>query len=183
MLTKEYCKLFRAQNSPDWHPINITGNQTPSTVVGFSNNGGWSQHATMLKNRFAAVVGLSTTYAQPYSGYVFVDVGFDNTAESPSDYCLGDSNFLSPKLTCASVGINTHNDRELFSAYANFTNNSDSNVTVREVGVYGYPGYNPNSSMTSADTVLFFRKVLDTPVVIAPYETYSFTYRLRVKDN
>lgn len=54
---------------------------------------------------------------------------------------------------------------------ATITNTSDSDITVREIGYVRSYRY---------EAVLMERTVLENPVVIAPNETRTFEYRLKM---
>lgn len=119
-------------------------------------------------------------YATLGYGSAFVAVGFGDTAESPDDYGLADGNYSNPLLSVSAYGKNASAVGDILNLYANYRNNGNSNVTVREVGIIGNP--TGNSQATGSNNVcLLYRKVLDTPVVIAPGETYSFSYNVRFK--
>ena len=113
-------------------------------------------------------------------GHACVEVGGGDTAPAMTDYNLVDSNYWrsssSPKLTKTAGDVIARGDDDLISMQTVFTNNTESNITVKEVGLYA------NMSTTNEAYMfgLFARKVLDTPVTIAPGETYSFIYTIKM---
>lgn len=112
------------------------------------------------------------------AGIVFIDVGWGTDPVTPNDYILPYGNKVRNLLTVTGYGKNDHISRELFNIYVNFANNTAGATTIRDIGVYGNikgQGNNP--------VCLLMRKVLDNPVTIEPGESYSFTYRLRIKDD
>ena len=113
------------------------------------------------------------------SNYCCLEIGYGDTPESASDYNLADPDYLNTKLTCVAFGRSTINTGDILHIYSHFKNNGGSNVTVREVGVF----MNPSTSTSTGgnNVVLSFRKVLESPVTIAPGETYAFDYNVRFK--
>ena len=170
-----YVKLFSLSTS-DFSLTNLEGNSTYYKVAQWGDtNSGW------LSCRLAVMIGSQVSQYSTSIGVVWVEVGFGNTAETPNDYCMDEENYYSNKLTVTASGVASHSDREFFSIYAIFRNDGNEDVVVKEVGVEGNPtkGYNAGYH---ASNVLLMRKVLDTPLTIAPGESYSFNYRLRIKD-
>ena len=104
-------------------------------------------------------------------------MGFGDTPETPDDYQLADSNYANRKLTVVGIGKNTPALGDIFSVFANFSNDGAENVIVKEIGIVG----NPTDSSTTANLCLLYRKVLDSPITIAPGEIYNFSYRVRIK--
>ena len=114
------------------------------------------------------------------NGSIAIDIGFSDTAETGNEYCLADGNARNPLLSVVGYGRNTGTVGEIINNYLNVRNNGSSNVIVKEVGYYGNP--TSGGSSDGSNSILFARKVLDTPVTIAPGETYNFTYVLKFKN-
>lgn len=103
-------------------------------------------------------------------------VGTNDTTPSIEDYSIdvasnltGISNAQFP-TTKQSYDENTMG----FLVTGTFTNSTNENITIKEVGIYGYTyGNNPSAN----DTVLLIREVIE-PVTIAPNDTYSFTIKV-----
>lgn len=171
MILANYCNLF-ATNSSDYTIKDITG--ANATVYRYSNESG-------SLGRFWTMMGAEYDYYAYYARRNWVDVGFGDTAENAGDYSLASPNYGSGQLTHSGGGINTHNasdtNRVLASVYEIVTNNTLNPITVKEVGLFGTPG-----SGSGVPKCLLCRKVLDTPVVIEPGDSYTFTYRIRIKD-
>lgn len=113
------------------------------------------------------------------TGTATIEVGFGDTAESASDYNLADPNFDNPQLSVSAYGKNAIALGDILNVYGNFRNNGGTNVVVKEIGIFANPAGITSSS--GSYTILTFRKVLDTPITIAPGETYSFSYNVRFK--
>ena len=147
-------------------------------VTNFLGNSVSLYTSNVFKNVVGQTVG---AYVETLSaGVSAVDIGFGNTPESASDYKLADGNTSNQLLTIVNYGKNSAGIGDIINAYLNVRNNDGANVTVKEIGFYTNP---TNSGSTGGNnTVLLLRKVLDTPVTIAPGETYSFTYVLRFKN-
>lgn len=126
-----------------------------------------------------AMCGTSNEYHRYHEGYSYLEVGFGDTAVTSDDYNLADSNATNPKLTCVASGKNNPNGADLINTFANFRNDGASNVVVKEIGVVGHIA--SSSSASVSNVALMYRKVLDTPVTIAPGETYNFNYRIRIR--
>ena len=161
--------LSSAKNGATVNTVNLSG--TTKTIPG--------GYVAVWGNLLIAICGGSVNgyHAAGYGAYI--EVGFGDTPESVTDYNLADSNKDNPKLTYVAGGKNAAIQGDINNLYANFRNDSGTNVTVREVGIVGN-GVG-NSSGDFSEMCLFFRKVLETPVTIAPGETYSFSYRVRFK--
>ena len=163
---------FRSyHNNTNEKLINING----SATGGYISSGGasFTQSITgMNANPPANLLTLS-------AGYSILDIGFGNTPESASDYVLADGNAQNQCLTVVSYGKNTAALGEILNNYLNVRNDGGSNVTVTEIGFYG--DCTGSSSTAGNNTSLLYRKVLETPVTIAPGETYSFNYVIRFK--
>lgn len=174
MVLNNYCKMFGTTSTPLINPVGESG-----VSVGID-----SPHVYIMGGRnyeYRRVTSMDRT---------FVDVGFGDTPETPDDYVLADGNSVPVKnsgyvdkseyhLTQVGGGYNAHTgNREFFSEYTNFRNDTNQNIIVKEVGVYGQFG---STNVNQAGLIM--RKVLDNPITIAPGESYSFTYRLRIKDN
>lgn len=112
------------------------------------------------------------------SGKTFLDVGFGDTPETYGDYQLADSNYVAQKLSIVSAQAVGRGSKDILNVLAIFRNNGAENAIVKEVGIYG----NPCSQSQIDNVELLYRKVLDNPVTIAPGESYSFNYIVRLKN-
>lgn len=112
-------------------------------------------------------------YNPTNSNNQILDVGFSDTAESVNDY-QWTGNVYNSSLSLVSAQKLSKGNNEILNLIAVFRNNGASNVIVKEVA------YLVNTS-SGVKTGLFARKVLETPVTIAPGESYSFNYILRFK--
>lgn len=165
-------------------------------------------------NIFKKIFGLmspdnATAKLSVVSGYmsygVYMDVGFGDTAVTANDIKLSDGNMtienaystaisqdwayripLQGKeyLTVIGQSNNTKADGEVFNKTVVYRNDTEQNVTVKEIGLY-YNVWSPATSTSSywqyADNIgiaLAFRKVLSTPITFAPGDVYAITYRI-----
>lgn len=119
------------------------------------------------------------------SNYGAFDVGFDDTPESTSDYIFHGNfykrNIASPSepaLTPISYSAPTKAIGEIINHIVTYRNETGSNITVREIAVLS----NPTQVSNGNKYVMLIRKVLDTPITIAPGESYTFQYILRFKN-
>lgn len=157
--------------------ISTGANWVYNSLAGTSRSAG-STDATRTFPRIRAFCGYNSSYHSYNQPNAFVEVGYGDTPVTAEDYNLADSNASNSLLTCVSSGKNTAQTNEIMSIYANFRNNGASNVTVREIGVVLAANYDYNN----VDYALMaYRKVLDTPIIIAPGETYNFSYVVRFK--
>ena len=174
------------------------GNSNPFWQHGFLNCCAWNTYSQgnggMEKYAFKA------TGVAGY-GYMMLDVGFGNTAESADDYKLAESNMhlvqrstaplyhISGKVYNGNAG-NSQNimpdsdDGCMLRIEALYQNESTTNdVVVKEMGIIAVPGANGGTtSLTQAGEAGWFliaRKVLASPVTIHPGETYKFTYKIK----
>lgn len=117
----------------------------------------------------------SLTYSG--SNYLYVKIGSGNSTPSFSDYAL-ESPIDITRYSYTWQGGAELSDGTLYWATTVYTNNSGSNVTVKEVGLYAYAR---NPSGGAFKDICLARKVLDTPIVIEPNESYNFTYKISVQ--
>lgn len=153
--------------------VRMTGSQSASyTTLSGSSTG-------INSNDYAHGIFCATgwNYVLGGRGNVALDVGFDDTPETAADYAWN-GNLKNPQLSYLSGGVLNKSLGDIISLYAIFKNNSGSNVVVREIGMLG----NCGGGTTESYFGLWIRKVLETPVTIAPGESYSFQYTLRFKN-
>ena len=96
----------------------------------------------------------------------WIGLGTGNTAESSSDYCL--DSFTNALTYVTGVASNQNG---LTNLTATFENNTSSNVVIKEIGVY---------LDMSGWSFMMARKVLSSPVTVAPGATKSFTARIDI---
>ncbi len=154
--------------------VNINGAET-SASYGFST----SQAQSIIAFCGGYMADPTTAYGSLGGGISLLNVGFGDTPETAGDYILADGNDANPLLKVVARSKNVAALGEICNVYVNVRNDGSSNVTVKEIGLYGNPTYSGSSG--GSNTCLLARKVLETPVTIAPGETYSFNYVLRFK--
>ena len=99
-------------------------------------------------------------------------VGTGTTTPTKDDYKLESAvAFASPFGSC------THNSN-VTSVVRTFTNDTEEDVTITEIGLYVFHSLCACNSNYSSYPVLVGRKILDAPVTIEPNETYTFTYNV-----
>lgn len=133
----------------------------------------------------------------------FMDVGFGDTPVSADDIKLADGNMtlenkysgassweykkpLDGKeyLTIVSQAGNTKVDGEIINKTVVYRNDTENTVTIKEVGIYwvinsmAYTTATYWNSLSGCPIALAFRKVLTTPIVMAPGDVYAVTYRV-----
>lgn len=124
--------------------------------------------------------GVVSTMAQNYSvnspytiwnGFTLF-VGTGDTAETAEDYKL--ANAVELAVTGASC---LHADNGKTFVTRTFQNNTESAVTIKEVGLYVFRciGNQANNQI-----VMIGRKVLETPVTINVGDVYTFTYSVNL---
>lgn len=175
MVLANYCNLFPNSSDQGMQMVDASSNQFTAVAPSYNSKTGYGYAMN-------CAAGMMYGYNALNNGYSWVDVGFGDTAESPGQYELAaPNNSATPKLTCIGGGQNNHSgvltNRTFFDIYSNFRNDTSSNMIIKEVGYYGNL-YGENST----HKCLLCRKVLDTPITIAPGESYSFNYRLKIKD-
>ncbi len=100
-------------------------------------------------------------------------VGTGDNAVSSSDYCLNSPIALEVQAAACTVQ-GEYNEKIVTSR--TFRNNTEAEVTIKEVGLYifqskGNPSY-------KQPHVMIGRKVLETPVVIPVNDSYTFNYTI-----
>ena len=104
-------------------------------------------------------------------GVIFGD---GNTSPTENDYFLSGNPINTLSVTPA-VTTSTENDKIIVKGIFTITNTSDSEVTIREVGVFGSV-YNGNSIIA----ILTDRTVLDTPLTIPAGGIGQVVYKVAV---
>lgn len=102
-----------------------------------------------------------------------LELGTGTTPATDSDYNLESK----VSLTSVSKSKNYGNASYVYTLTQGFINNTDSAITVSEIGLMFYDKYAPDT--TRHKDILLGRIVLDNPIVIAPGEIYTFSYTIR----
>lgn len=113
------------------------------------------------------------------SGAGILILGSGDTPPTPDDYCL-DSWIPTADLSVESyAGVGPHNEyppTKICSLTTTFRNNTNENITVKEVGVCIALSKASNvSTSIPPKYILLVRDVLQNPVIIKPDEITSFT--------
>lgn len=142
-------------------------------------------------NRFNGFCFVSYGSGSPQSTYEYctVAIGSGSTAETEEDYCIESritSTILKPYFEtavstnlCFAQMIDAGYDEEgKFSNYIKVqgTNTTDSDISISEFALYERFRFSTDNDGTA--NVCFYRKVLDTPIVVSPGGTYSFKIRI-----
>lgn len=119
-------------------------------------------------------------------GASWIDVGTGDTPESTGDYVMTDMNMFTGALSVLSLQSLTRSIGEIINLNIVVKNNGGSNVTIREIGILCNPSQSnasfPSSISNANYECLIFRKVLETPVTIAPGDSYNINYVVRFKN-
>ena len=99
-------------------------------------------------------------------------VGKGDTEPTFTDYALVSK---ATELTWLSGGMTVDSNNTLWSLTSTFKNNTESPVVIKEVAMGWY-----HNSTSDGYGILIARSLLETPVTIAPGETYAFTYNIEV---
>lgn len=176
MLTEQWAKLFTSTTSGSVSAKMVNGNNGNLTVIESQSvsNGAYMPSSISMQ-------ASGTGYAQ---GCRLIP-GCGNTPATPTDYTLEDPMIIytpgsttpSYKYTNVNFSDNSsiQDSRVFFGKRVTVTNNRDEAITVKELGLVSY--------CYAANTHLFHllaRKVLAEPVVIQPFERYTFTYEIGV---
>ncbi len=116
--------------------------------------------------------GNTTTTAKAYMRNGFtIFLGTGDTEATVNDYCLADA------IKLASTGGScTHLANGLTTVQRTFVNNTENDVTIKEIGLYMF---SPNSETGKEyPIVLMGRKVLSSPITIPVGDTYVATYNI-----
>ncbi len=126
-----------------------------ANVVCYVNSQGSNSHANLIYNGFVLFVGDGTT--EP----------------TETDYQLANA----VELDVASASC-VHNANGKTYVARTFTNNTGSDVTIKELGCYLFAASVPPTTepLSQFPIVMIGRTVLDTPVTIANGDSQTFTY-------
>lgn len=129
----------------------------------------WSVGNSILNKKRNDYVNGSNPY------YLYLALGSSTTTPTFNDYSMEESDVTS-QLTYINGVVSRAIDKTILSLTQVFKNETANSITVNEIGL----GYCYAYSATNKRAILIARKVLDTPVTIAPGETYNFTYSINV---
>ena len=173
MVLANYCNLFSNPADGSFSVVKTDGTT-------YTSNSGTGANQSRITLTGAHIYGSRSRYANN----LWVEIGHGDSAESPSDYELAAPDYTNAYLTPIGGGLNAHpasnGNRIFFDLYTIYANNTADDQIIKEVGVMA--ALETNAAFTAEDCVLLTRKVLNTPVVIAPGESYMFNYRLRIRD-
>lgn len=130
--------------------------------------------------RMYEMIGVNNVIRRGYNGIDaqvlgwYLMIGTGDTAPTPTDLHLANIVDLVPTSTSIVVGTNNI----LKKLIHKFTNTTDSDIVIKEVGL-GFGG-KVNASWPN-NYFMCARKVLDTPVTMHPRETYQFSYAISQK--
>lgn len=136
-------------------------------------------------NDFSSYIGMSIFGRDLQQGHYFgtgsscchVLVGGGDTAPTKDDYDMADWSIVGTDKLKAIQQTATYSKNYGATVNTQWINMSASPLTVKELGFcFKYS----SSAQDKGGNVLLARKVLDTPVIIQPNETYTFTYNIRV---
>lgn len=173
MLLKNWSNVFKFVSQDDsisW--TTVTGDVSSGQQWKYDGN-----LVGLMRGVFPVSERFNNRYGYSSGGDCFLDVGFGDTPETINDYSLENPNYISNTLTFLNSQIISKGDREIYNMVALFRNDTGSNVTVKEIGYYATMA---NTSSPSYNALLS-RKVLNNPITIAPGESYSFNYIIRLQ--
>ena len=174
-----------------------------NNVVGGQNTSYGSYYFTKLfrdtPNAYKVLSGTTGSAASQ----TIIDVGFGDTAVTANDLKLADGNMTfktentsssswpykvqlqgEEYLTIVAQANNSKVDGEITDKTVVYRNDSESTVTIKEIGMYWIfndMSYNTSTwwnTQNGSAMSLAFRKVLTTPIVMAPGDVYAVTYRI-----
>lgn len=170
--------------------IMYQGNSNSSSIgtftLGYTNEESTSRFVKELGNTLSGIF----TYGNSNNAFNFYDaysykstlamlVGTSDTPPTVNDIKLGNQIQLTHiNDSCSMVD-------GVISLIREFQNNTDSEVTIKEVGLYVISGNTSNSASTFENLFIFLvgRNILQTPVTIPIGDIASFQYRVDFKLN
>ncbi|MBR3646055.1 MAG: hypothetical protein IKN54_06515 [Lachnospiraceae bacterium] len=145
----------------------------------------------------SASASVSPVSNNQLSSAVYIDVGFGDAPVTENDLTLADGNMdvitgysasvthpLEGKkyLTIIGQSNNTLGTGEVKSKTIVYRNDTQNDVTVKEIGMYILYNNLNNASLwvNTMPFILGFRKVLENPITFHPGDVYAITYRIAV---
>ena len=123
--------------------------------------------------------GLSDNYQGSYVNNCFVALGTNTTAPTYQDYAFNRITTLNQTNNVVNrqswAGSQTYEG--ILQVITTYQNTGSSDVTVSELGII--TAYNTSEWDNPAQAALVAREVLDSPVIIAPGETYAFSMTIK----
>lgn len=100
-------------------------------------------------------------------------LGTGDTEATVNDYCLANS------IELASTGGScTHLENGVTTVQRTFVNNTENDVTIKEIGLYMFSPNSDSNSSYQYPIILMGRKVLTSPITIPVGDTYTATYNI-----
>ena len=161
---------------------NHNSHQFAGTVRSFnydttiSSNGNINEQEKYTWDKVASAPSGSRSNTSPdYEGAngFTLFIGTGDNAVSSSDYCLNSPIALEVQAAACTIQGEYH---EKIVTSRTFRNNTEAEVTIKEVGLYIFQ--TKKQSSTAQLHVMIGRKVLETPVVIPVNDSYTFNYTI-----
>ena len=142
---------------------------------------GTTQQATNINTTTSSSSTYANNNALNYTGCYKIVVGSGSTAPTRNDYCMAniinDASFSEQQIFCTLGGSNISDDL-MCTLNHTYRNNTNSNIIINEIGIIGgYQMTNPTAYLNKP--LLIARRVLDTPIVLAPNEKCTITEDIR----
>ena len=161
-----------------------------NTNVGNADNAGdgyinFRTTSGALKNISGSVASVSGGVMCPTAmGAYGICLGNGDTTVTYEDYRLsGEVVFANSLLALVSTEVTFNATKKCFTRTTiyTYTNTGDSDITIKEWGLYNNTGTSTvakDFSNSSANMVLMFREVLNTPITIAAGTTGTLTFSI-----
>lgn len=124
------------------------------------------------KNNLKAEDGTVTSVSSSYTGETYLYVGNGNTAPTADDYCLESKistlTLVQESKTHQAANATINYGEAITSDVAVYQNNTSADITVNEIGLFFKDTWYNRYFMIA-------REVLDSPVIIEPNKSYSFS--------
>ena len=124
-----------------------------------------------------AYLNANVHYGGNYSGGPHVVIGAGDTPPTKDDYDLADASIMASNKMKSLTQTATWTKEDGTVVTVQWQNNSDSAITVKEIG---FAMKATNTAYSKAANYIIARKVLDTPITIQPNEVYAFTYGIKI---
>ncbi len=138
-----------------------------------SDLGAWGISENFLNTMGGGIVSEKYSYNGNYMNFL---VGSGDTEPAVTDYALADDKSLVLSFVSGSCSRCLNDGTTIGMINAIYKNNTSSPVTIKEVAL----ARNLTAYFGRNECYLYSRTLLDTPVTIAPGESYSFTYMIEL---
>ena len=179
----------------DHFTADYTNTYNGSSLLYINNSNAFGDGNINVKRSDGSVAGFVKVYHSNHVLFIAplspqnICIGTGNTPVTYDDYTLSGEILDNRKLTYISYKINYDAEGHKVSKTVTYTytNETDSNITISEWGLFRQWSTNNGSSAVlfsnSSYNILFYREVLETPITIEPGTSATLKFKIDIPIN